>query len=446
VTVPEDCADAVARTIERFGRLDTVVASAGLGMWARFDELADTSVLRRLMDVNYLGVANVFLPALPHVVARRGMLVAISSVQGVVGVPGRSGYAASKHALQGLCDSLRIELRGSGVDVLTVMAHWVRGTEPPGPGARPDGAPRDRRAAPRRQRGRPRHADARRAAGRPRRRGACSCPVGSAPAAARRGRAGVADRIVAGRMAAGGAGLGQVEGVRRRLEEAEVRIGVGRPDALDVAVRGVGADDEVVGLGRLRRVGSRRPVEQGELERHGPALEGELPGAVAVEVEGLRELRGQDHGVESGFVRARAGAVGDLEPTLGGSEHERAAFHRGVPDRGVEVADEGAVRADAGAVELEDEARVGPQFEHRREARRHREGAARRQVAVVATGGAGLLPDADEVGMEGGRRRLGGRGRRRARSGGCRRRTPHRAVRRWPAHRAPAAAGPRMAR
>jgi NAD(P)-dependent dehydrogenase (short-subunit alcohol dehydrogenase family) len=143
VTRPEDGAAAVARVVDRFGRLDTVVASAGIGMWARFDELADTTVLRRLMDVNYHGVANVFLPALPHVAARRGMLVAISSVQGVVGVPGRSGYAASKHALQGLCDSLRIELRGRGVGVLTVMAHWVRGTELRARALGPDGAPRE---------------------------------------------------------------------------------------------------------------------------------------------------------------------------------------------------------------------------------------------------------------------------------------------------------------
>lgn len=142
VTVPEDGVVAVARTIERFGRLDFVVAAAGLGMWARFDELVDPSVLRRLMDVNYHGVANVFLPALPHVAARRGMLVAISSVQGVVGVPGRSGYAASKHALQGLCDSLRIELRDEGVGVLTVMAHWVRGTSLRARALGPDGAPR----------------------------------------------------------------------------------------------------------------------------------------------------------------------------------------------------------------------------------------------------------------------------------------------------------------
>jgi hypothetical protein len=94
--------------------------------------------------------------------------------------------------------------------------------------------------------------------------------------------------------------LGEVEGVRRRLEEAEVRVRGRGPDALDVAVRGVGADDEVVGLGRLRRGRRRRPVEQGELERHGSALEGERPGAVPVEVEGLGELRGQTIGSSPG--------------------------------------------------------------------------------------------------------------------------------------------------
>lgn len=147
VTRGADCAALVERTIARFGRIDTVVASAGLGMWARFDELNDTTVLQRLLDVNVIGVANVFLHALPHVRASRGMLVAISSLQGVVGVPGRSGYAASKHALQGLCDSLRSELRGSGVDVLTVIANWVRGTNLRASALGPDGAPRGTAAA-----------------------------------------------------------------------------------------------------------------------------------------------------------------------------------------------------------------------------------------------------------------------------------------------------------
>jgi len=141
VTRGADCSALVERTVETFGRIDSVVASAGLGMLARFDELEDTGVLQRLFEVNLLGVANVFLSALPFVRANRGMLVAISSVQGVVGVPGRSGYAASKHALQGLCDSLRIELRSSGVGVLTVMANWVRGTNLRARALGPNGTP-----------------------------------------------------------------------------------------------------------------------------------------------------------------------------------------------------------------------------------------------------------------------------------------------------------------
>lgn len=149
VTVPADAAVLVRRTVERFGQLDVVVCAAGLGMRARFDELADSEVLRRVMEVNYLGVANVFLPALPHVVASGGSLVAISSLQGVVGVPERSGYVASKHALEGLCATLRMELRGTGVSVTTVLANWVRGTNLRTAALGPDGTPRGTAAPPR---------------------------------------------------------------------------------------------------------------------------------------------------------------------------------------------------------------------------------------------------------------------------------------------------------
>jgi len=149
VTAPADGAELVRRTIERFGRLDVVVCAAGLGMRARFDELADTEVLRRLMEVNYLGVAHVFLPALPHVASSAGSLVAISSLQGVVGVPERSGYVASKHAVEGLCATLRTELRGTGVSVTTVLANWVRGTNLRAKALGPDGAPRGTATPPR---------------------------------------------------------------------------------------------------------------------------------------------------------------------------------------------------------------------------------------------------------------------------------------------------------
>lgn len=128
VTVPADCRELVERTVARFGGLDLLVTCAGVSMWARFDEIRDLSVLRQLMDVNYLGLVQPLHFALPHLKESGGMLVAVSSIQGKVGVPYHTGYAASKHAVQGFCDSLRMELRESGVDVLTVLPHWIRDT------------------------------------------------------------------------------------------------------------------------------------------------------------------------------------------------------------------------------------------------------------------------------------------------------------------------------
>lgn len=128
VTEPPACRRLVDRTLDRFGRLDLMVACAGVSMWARFDEIEDVSVLRRLMEVNYLGVVHPLHFALPRLEESGGMFAAVSSIQGKVGAPYHTGYAASKHAVQGFCDSLRMELRGSGVDVLTVLPHWVRGT------------------------------------------------------------------------------------------------------------------------------------------------------------------------------------------------------------------------------------------------------------------------------------------------------------------------------
>lgn len=128
VTAPASCRALIERTVERFDSLDMLVASAGLSMWSRFDELDDADVLRRVMEVNYWGLVHCALPALPHLKQSAGMLVAVSSLQGKVGVPYHSGYAAAKHAVQGFCDSLRLELRGTGVGVLTVLPHWIQGT------------------------------------------------------------------------------------------------------------------------------------------------------------------------------------------------------------------------------------------------------------------------------------------------------------------------------
>ena len=101
----------------------------------------DLSIFRKLMEVNYMGALNCIHPALAHLKERKGMIVAITSIQGKVGVPLHTGYVASKHALQGFCDALRLEVADSGVEILTVLPHWLRGTELRQHAFGPDGQP-----------------------------------------------------------------------------------------------------------------------------------------------------------------------------------------------------------------------------------------------------------------------------------------------------------------
>jgi len=84
-----------------------------------------THVYERLLAVNYLGAVHMTAAALPHLKRTRGLIVAIASIAGLTGVPERTGYAASKHALVGFFESLRIELADSGVDVTIVAPDFV---------------------------------------------------------------------------------------------------------------------------------------------------------------------------------------------------------------------------------------------------------------------------------------------------------------------------------
>ncbi|WNG60870.1 SDR family oxidoreductase [Archangium gephyra] len=122
---PEACRRLVARAVEAFGGMDCFVNNAGMAMRGRFEDVTDLSIFERLMRVNYLGAVYCTHAALPHLKTRKGLLVAISSLTGKNGAPTRSGYAATKHAMQGFFDSLRIELSGTGVDVLVVSPGFV---------------------------------------------------------------------------------------------------------------------------------------------------------------------------------------------------------------------------------------------------------------------------------------------------------------------------------
>jgi short-subunit dehydrogenase len=125
VTSIEDCRRLVERTVEAFSGLDVLVNNAGLGMLARFDETHDLSAYERLMRVNYLGCVYPTYFALPHLKTSRGQIVAMASLAGLTGVPTRTAYAATKHAVFGFFDSLRIELEESGVSVTIVAPYFV---------------------------------------------------------------------------------------------------------------------------------------------------------------------------------------------------------------------------------------------------------------------------------------------------------------------------------
>ena len=125
VGVEAECQNLIAQTVREYGRVDTLINNAGISMWARFDELQDLSGLERMMRVNYLGAAYCSYYALPYLKQTRGRLVGVSSLAGKNGVPTRSGYAATKHAMVGFFDSLRIELADSGVTVTLIYPGFV---------------------------------------------------------------------------------------------------------------------------------------------------------------------------------------------------------------------------------------------------------------------------------------------------------------------------------
>jgi short-subunit dehydrogenase len=125
VTDPEAARRLIETAVASFGGLDVLVNNAGASMMARFDEIEDLALFEDLMRVNYLACVHLTHHALPHLKKSRGQIVVMASLAGITGVPTRTGYAASKHAVIGFFDSLRIELRGTGVDVTVIAPDFV---------------------------------------------------------------------------------------------------------------------------------------------------------------------------------------------------------------------------------------------------------------------------------------------------------------------------------
>ena len=140
VAIENQCKNFIDSAINKFNRLDVLINNAGITMWAKFEEIKDMSILQHIMQVNYMGSVYCTHYALPHLKASKGRLVGISSLTGKSGVPTRSGYAASKHAMAGFFDTLRIELKESGVSVTMIYPGFVA-TEVRERALGPDGKP-----------------------------------------------------------------------------------------------------------------------------------------------------------------------------------------------------------------------------------------------------------------------------------------------------------------
>ena len=125
VTQEHACRGLVDRTVAEFDRIDILVNNAGRTMWTMFDDIKDLSVFDKIIQLNYLGCVYCTYHALPYIKKTKGLIVGVSSLAGLTGIPARTAYAASKHAMVGFFDSLRIELRGSGVDVTMIAPDFV---------------------------------------------------------------------------------------------------------------------------------------------------------------------------------------------------------------------------------------------------------------------------------------------------------------------------------
>ena len=119
VSVANDCLQLIRTTVKTFGKIDILINNAGISMRALFRDV-ELEVLKRLMDVNFWGTVYCTKFAYPYLLASKGSVVGISSVTGFVGLPARTGYSASKFAINGFLETLRSENLKSGLHVMIV--------------------------------------------------------------------------------------------------------------------------------------------------------------------------------------------------------------------------------------------------------------------------------------------------------------------------------------
>lgn len=117
VSIESDCQKLIKNTIDAFGKIDILINNAGISMRALFKDV-ELEVLKKLMDVNFWGTVYCTKHALPYLLEQKGTVVGVSSIAGFVGLPGRTGYSASKFAMHGFLETLRTENLKTGLHVL----------------------------------------------------------------------------------------------------------------------------------------------------------------------------------------------------------------------------------------------------------------------------------------------------------------------------------------
>jgi short-subunit dehydrogenase len=125
VSDEDQCRRLIERTKDEYGRIDVVVNNAGMTVVARLEELPDLDLFRQVVDVNLYGAVHCCYYALPFLKETRGRIVNVASLGGLMAIPYNASYAASKFGLIGFSDSLRMELRESGVSVTVICPYWV---------------------------------------------------------------------------------------------------------------------------------------------------------------------------------------------------------------------------------------------------------------------------------------------------------------------------------
>jgi len=131
VSVPADVSDEdqckalIATALTTYGRIDALVNNAGFGVGARFGSLPSLALFVDVLNTNFMGSVYCTYYALPHLIQTKGRIVAVSSLAAKVPLPNYSGYTASKHAMAGFFDVIRMELEDSGVSVTTIYPDFV---------------------------------------------------------------------------------------------------------------------------------------------------------------------------------------------------------------------------------------------------------------------------------------------------------------------------------